>query len=276
MSRIINKIIIFGSTGMLGRYVYSFFTNTEYRVICINSRITNENLSKVEEWLETEDIDDKTCVINCIGQIPQRTNDGFNNKTYFLVNSIFPHILWGICKKHGAQMIQPTTDCVFSGKKIGGKYTETDAHDEPGLYGMSKSLGEPPECTVIRTSIIGREKNNKKSFLEWVLNSNGQISGWSNHFWNGITCLEYCRVILKIIEGNLFWKGVRHVYSPSPSSKYEMTCFIKDAFRINIQIDCKESSESVDKTLVSEEPDLFYIQPLEKQIKELISFELLD
>ena len=56
MSRIINKIIIFGSTGMLGRYVYSFFTNTEYHVICINSRITNENLSKVEEWLEGKSV----------------------------------------------------------------------------------------------------------------------------------------------------------------------------------------------------------------------------
>jgi hypothetical protein len=55
-----------------------------------------------------------------------------------------------------------------------------------------------------------------------------------------------------------------------------MACFIRDAFGINIQIDCKESSESVDKTLASVEPELFYIQPLEKQIKELVSFELLE
>lgn len=275
MSDTINKIILFGSTGMLGRYVYSFFSASKYRVICINARITNESLPRVEEWLETEGIDEKTCVINCVGQIPQRTSNGFDNKTYFLINSLFPHILWGVCKKHSAKMIQPTTDCVFSGKKIGGKYTDNDAHDESSLYGMSKSLGEPLESTVIRTSIIGREKNNKKSFLEWVLNSKGEISGWSNHYWNGITCLEYCRVLLKIIEGNLFWKGVRHIYSPTPASKYEMACFIKEAFGMNIIIHNTISTETVYKTLTSIETDLFNIQPLEKQIKELVSFELL-
>lgn len=118
-------------------------------------------------------------------------------------------------------MIHPTTDCVFSGKK--GGYVETDVHDELGSYGMSKSLGEPVGCTCIRTSIIGRELFNKKSFLEWVIsNNNGTISGWSNHMWNGITCLEYCGVIEKIINEHLFWSGVKHIYSPTSVSKHEM------------------------------------------------------
>ena len=107
------------------------------------------------------DIDEYTCVINCIGLIPQRKKGLYTDNEYFLINSIFPHVLWSICRRHNAKMIQPSTDCVFDGKR--GGYLETDIHNEINSYGMSKSLGEPSGCTVIRTSIIGKELLNKKS-----------------------------------------------------------------------------------------------------------------
>lgn len=275
----INKIIIFGATGMLGRYIYTFFSNQiHFNVININFRINDESICKLEELLIKNNIDNKTCVINCIGQIPQRKTEHFNNKTYFLVNSIFPHNLWNVCKRYGAKMIQPTTDCVFSGKRIRGNYIETDEHDEEGLYGMSKSLGEPLECTVIRTSIIGREIYNKKSFLEWVIissNEKKEINGWSNHYWNGITCLEYCNIIYKIIEENFFWSGIRHIYSPDTISKYELACYIKDVFDLELKINKLECNEIINKTLNSKYENIFEIKNLFEQIKDLKTYNLL-
>ena len=41
-------------------------------------------------------------------------------------------------------------------------------HDELNEYGISKSLGELCNGTIIRTSIIGEEMRNKRSLLEWV------------------------------------------------------------------------------------------------------------
>jgi len=172
-------------------------------------------------------------------------------------------------------MIQPTTDCVFSGTKPIGNYTENDIHDETCLYGISKSLGEPPECTVLRTSIIGREKYNKASFMEWVLNSTCEIDGWSNHYWNGITCLEYCHIVRKILDENLFWKGVKHIYSPNTMSKYEMIECIKETFGITIGTRRVSISDTIDKTLMSIYEPMFPIQSLEKQIKDLASFHIL-
>lgn len=276
MMKKINKIIIFGSSGMLGGYMSSFFSkHPEFKVININFRITNETIHNLEKILIHHELDNMTCVINCIGQIPQRKTDFFDNKTYFLVNSIFPHLLWNVCKKYGAKMIQPTTDCVFTGKKVGGNYTETDIHDEEGLYGMSKSLGEPLECTIIRTSIIGREKNNKKSFMEWVIGQNKkEINGWSNHFWNGITCLEYCNLILKIIKENLFWQGIRHIFSPTVS-KYDLACYIKEVFELDLKINKLECNEVVDKTLTSNYENIYYIKDLFEQIKDLKYYNLL-
>jgi dTDP-4-dehydrorhamnose reductase len=164
----IKRILLFGSTGMLGRYIYSYFINNPNMTLtAINFRISNDSLESLEQVLMENEINEETCVINCIGLIPQRKSISSMDKEYFLVNSIFPHLLWSLCKIYNAKMIQPTTDCVFSGK--GGFYLEHDIHDESNSYGSSKSLGEPNGCTIVRTSIIGKELVNKKSFLDcWI------------------------------------------------------------------------------------------------------------
>jgi dTDP-4-dehydrorhamnose reductase len=273
----ISKLIIFGYNGMLGRYIYSYFKNKhDIKVIPVSRKefeITTENISNLENFLLSLEIDKNTCIINCNGLIPQRINNR-ENKDYFIINSIFPLYLSKICNTHGTYLICPTTDCVFSGKK--GNYVEPDFHDETNAYGISKSLGEPINATVIRTSIIGEELENKKSFLEFVKNSTGTINGWDNHYWNGITCYQYCKIINKIITENLFWKGIRHIYSPDTKSKYEMACIIRDIYNTPININKINAETKVDKTLSSmfEINDVFTIPTLEEQIREQSEFVL--
>jgi dTDP-4-dehydrorhamnose reductase len=269
---IINKIILFGKTGMLGNYIYKYFKNKLF-INCIDYRITNQNFSKLEELLIENNIDNNTCVINCIGLIPQKKNIILSDKEYYLINSLFPHILWQICKKYKCKMIQPSTDCVFNGKK--GNYNECDIHDEINAYGISKSLGEPLECTIIRTSIIGLEIYNKKSFMEWVLsNNNNKINGYTNHLWNGITCLEYCKVIDNIISNNIFWEGIKHIYSPEKVSKYELASMISSIFQLNIEIIPSKTEISYDKTLTSIYNNNFNIKSLYLQIEDLKNFSI--
>ncbi len=276
-----NKIILFGSTGMLGSYIKTFFSEkSDFEVVPISYRVTQSSLKNLENILLENGLDDKTCVINCIGQIPQRKSKTSSDAIYFLVNSIFPQVLWNICKRYGSKMIHPTTDCVFTGKKPGGNYSETDMHDEPGSYGMSKSLGEPLDCTIIRTSIIGREVYNKKSFLEWVLSNletGNIIPGWKNHYWNGITCLEYCKFLEKMFKDNNFWSGIRHLYCPTPKSKYEMVSMIVNTFTNEdqkIEINGVDAGDIVNKTLSSVYEVPYEISELEQQIKELKDFHL--
>ena len=265
------KILLFGSTGMLGSYINSYFYKKE--LTKINYRIVDNNFDTLEDILLEHNINEDTCVINCIGLIPQRF-DNLCKKNYFIINSMFPQKLFTICEKYGAKMIQPTTDCVFSGMES-GNYTEDDYHDETNLYGMSKSLGEP-QCTVIRTSIIGKELVNKKSFLEWVLSNDGKkINGWTNHLWNGITCLEYCKIIEKIINNNLFWKGIKHIYSPTSKSKYEISMMIAKLFNLNIDIIAQNDKFNINKTLSSKFQNEFQINELDKQIEELFYFDKL-
>lgn len=262
------KVIVFGTNGMLGRYIYTFLKNTYLEIIPITRNefcISLETLNKLEDFLVSKNINEYTCIINCIGLIPQKNlkND------YYVVNTLFPLLLSKYCTKYNSKLIHPTTDCVFDGKK--GNYNEKDMHTESGEYGISKSLGEPNNHTIIRTSIIGEEKGFGSSLLEWVKRSKGEINGWNSHIWNGITCLQYAKIVFKIIDENLFWSGIRHIYSPFPKTKYELVTIIKETYSLDIIVK-KIENEKIDKTLSSIYEPLFDIPNLEEQINDLKEF----
>ncbi len=271
-----NKLIIFGSNGMLGTYIAKYFKEQYFNVINITRKeydVMEKTFCDLENLLIDNGINNKTVIFNAIGVIPQRLNkhnEALNNQKYIKINSIFPNILDQICKKYDAKLIHPTTDCVFDGSK--GKYDETDIHNAKYIYGITKSLGEPSDATVIRSSIIGEEIYNKKSLLEWVCsNKDGEIDGYIDHYWNGITCLQYAKIVYQIVAENLFWKGVRHILSPNSISKYKLVNIINDVYKLNIKINSKEGIKRCDKTLctINSVNRKFNIPDLETQIMEL-------
>ena len=261
------KILLFGSNGMLGRYFLTFLSQF-HEVVPITRKeydANTQNIQDLDNLVKTYGTE--TVIINCVGVIPQR-----GGKDYIRVNSEFPHLLNAVAKRYGCEFIHVTTDCVFNGSK--GQYDENDAHTETGIYGHSKSLGEPGNATVIRTSIIGEEVENKKSLLEWVKSQNGTtINGFVNHFWNGVTCLQLAKIVNKIITEDLYWHGVRHIFSPVSVSKFQLVEMIGDVYKLDITIN-PVSAVFSDKTLTSIYKNICTIPPLEEQIKELKTFSL--
>ena len=276
-----NEVVLLGSNGMLGTYINSFFRKKyTINLTCIDRKkfeVIN-NLSNLE--LLFNNFKENTVVINCIGLIPQAIrNNCFTNyeKNYYTINSIFPIILATICEKKNFKLIHITTDCVFLGKK--GNYIETDYHDAITSYGISKSLAENMliinKVTIIRTSIIGEELYNKYSLLEWIKNNNNkEINGYNNHYWNGITCLELAKILYKIIDENLYWNGVRHIYSNEKVSKYELINMIKDIYNLNITVNCIDDTTYCDRSLNSLYNDI-KTKSLLEQLKELKDYSIL-
>ena len=92
------KIIIFGSTGMLGNYVKTIFVKCNYNIVCIKREdfdILNDNWSQLNNILEKYKEND--VIINCAGIIPQK-NEKNDYKSYICINTLFPHKLQEICK----------------------------------------------------------------------------------------------------------------------------------------------------------------------------------
>lgn len=281
IKNISSRIFVIGANGMLGRYIISFLSSMKLQVHSIvrtDYDISNLSFESLNELFINKSISSNDVIINCAGIIPQSTNPSKTNiRAYFTINSIFPVMLGVICEKYNARFIHITTDCVFSGKE-NGNYTEQSLHTELNEYGTSKSLGELCcSATIIRTSIIGEEIANKHSLLEWVKKNAGKnINGYKNHWWNGVTCLELSKIIYNIIVKDLFWNGVRHIFSPTCVNKYELIKMINDIYDLNANITAINMNENIDKTLstIYNENSLFQIQEIEKQIAELKNYKI--
>jgi len=264
------RIFILGSSGMLGNYLKNFF-KFKYEIICPERDSIDlcDDESKIKNFFESYSLNQKDIIINASGVIKQRKSSLID---MIKVNSIFPHILTEIKQKTQCEVIHITTDCVFSGKK--GKYIETDIHDCEDEYGKSKSLGENKNLTIIRTSIIGEELKNKLSLCEWVKSQNNKtINGFTNHYWNGLTCLHLCEVINEIIKNNDFWFGVRHFHSPNTLSKYELIQNIAKHFNIKLNILPVESNICF-RDLRSIHEHKYIIKDLNTQIEELSQYKI--
>jgi len=231
-------IIVLGSTGMLGRYVYDYLKfKCNYSVIGITRNsldITNLNIVKkaLEYQIKKDDI-----IINCIGITNKREYVSVNEM--YIINSIFPHILDRICISKEAHFIHPSTDCVFTGKK--GEYTIHDEKDEQGDYGLSKSIGENLYGSVIRVSIIGEQENRYDGIVQWCKkNRECNVDGYTNHYWNGITCLEWAKLADNIISNKNWWNGVRMFSSKFKGNNYvskaELIQCISDFYMLNLRI----------------------------------------
>jgi UDP-N-acetylglucosamine 2-epimerase (non-hydrolysing) len=256
------KVILFGSTGMMGNYVRYVLNHHDLYIINRNQfDANNDSFEKLSELVKNLEPNENTTFINCIGAIPQKDYDAHMYKN---INQEFPHIINKIRKEYNAKFIHITTDCVFSGKD--GNYNEQSIHDADTVYGQTKSRGEPSDCAVIRTSIIGEDNLNKKSLLEWVISKkNNTIDGYTNHLWNGVTCYQLALIIDKMVNENIYWEGVRHIFSPNIVSKYELCQDISQVYCLNINVEKKET-EKCNRTLTSVYEKLFIIPSIHDQL----------
>ena len=269
------KIYVLGHTGMLGRYVYTYFKSKGYDVIGFNRN--NIDISKsdysesaLRSVLFHKGIKKGDVIINCMGTIKPMV-DKYGTLNAIKVNSLFPHLLSGACEKEGYKMIHITTDCVFSGKK--GMYNEDDLHDCTDVYGKTKSLGEPTNCTVVRTSIIGEEVNQTRSLTEWIKSMKDKTAnGFINHNWNGLTCLQLAKVFENIINKDAYWLGVRHVPSPNTITKNELIKIISDIYDLNITLNKVEDKNPIDRTMTSKYDLGFNLPTIQEQIQEMKDF----
>ena len=269
------KVCILGTSGMLGKYVEKHFESLNYEVISINRDIIDAS-SVSENYLKfiftSLGLSKDDVIINCIGTIKPRI-DALGDLNGILVNSVFPRIIANVCESMEINLIHPTTDCVYSGLK--GSYDENDKYDVSDVYGMSKAMGEPSNCTVIRTSIIGEEVGQGRSLVEWIKSSaNTTVNGFTNHFWNGITCLQFAKVCEQIIKTDNFWKGIKHLHS-NTLNKQELVSVVSDVYRLNITVIPKETPSKCDRSMSSihqENLDSFKIPTLKEQIIEMKEF----
>jgi dTDP-4-dehydrorhamnose reductase len=241
-------VAVLGVNGMLGSAVYKILKDTSIDIIGITRNELDAQTASVGDIERV--VGDCDYIINCIGIIKPYIHDDnpFEVERAIAVNSIFPHKL----ARCGIKTIQIATDCVFDGVK--GHYDETDKHNAFDVYGKTKSLGEvrSEHFLNLRCSIIGLEKDHKKSLLEWFLNQpeHVKVDGFRNHIWNGVSTIAFAKICKGIIENKVWFNGLQHIVPNNIVSKSDMLKVFATVFgRRDIAIRDIDAKDAIDRTI---------------------------
>lgn len=242
------RVLILGAGGMLGGYLVP---------VCFWRGFTVEALPRTafdvcrDPWdrVPWEKYD---AVINALGAIPQKVSDP---KTLARINAEFPRTVAPLCRR----WIQVSTDCVFSGKR--GQYTVEDVPDPVDAYGQSKVCGEVG--VVVRGSFVG--EGGPAGLLEVVRRTRSMV-GYTDHWWNGVSCLEMSRMLADLVLTEDM--GVIHVAGPDRLSKSDLCGLIATVYHHPLILTPKDVG-FVDRTLV---PTRAVTIPLAEQLAEQRTF----
>jgi dTDP-4-dehydrorhamnose reductase len=266
------KILLLGHRGMLGNTVFKLMEQRGMPVEIFNAVITRDFLYSNYHNILQYDV-----IINCIGKIPQTSND-------FNINFQLPIWLEELSGKY-CKIIEAGSDCTFKGNidkdRFYHLYSKMDA-DYP--YGISKARMEkfvlmcnPQKHKIIKSSIIGFDSKNA-SLLSWFLShqKGDSVMGFNNHYWNGITTLEWAEVCYNLI---LEWsrdidycqnQEFKHYIQVGTEkvSKYELLVTFNNIFKSGVIVNNVESPMPCNRCLDT----IWNLGSIHDQIKRLKKF----
>lgn len=263
------KILVLGGGGMAGHMLVDYFRKvTPYSVFFT----TRDPVQKDGLYLDVRDhvMVEKLVesvvpdvVINTVGILNQQAE--INALEAYQVNAIFPNVLRDIVDKVKGKLIHISTDCVFLGDR--GNYTEHDMPDGESVYAKTKALGEiiKDRHLTIRTSIVGPEiRSHGIGLYHWFMQQRGQIKGYTNVYWNGVTTLELAKAIDYLIRNPL--SGLLHLHAPEKVSKYELLKLFQEQFGHRLVNIVPDGEIKQDRSLVSTRNDFHYRVPVYTQM----------
>lgn len=266
------KLLLFGATGMAGHIAYYYLNATgKYEItnVVFRNKLTNDSiLLDITDKLGTDklirDIQ-PDIVLNCIGILIKGSQLYPDNAIY--INAYFPHLLERLTAQVNAKLIHISTDCVFSGLK--GNYSEIDDRDADDIYGKSKGLGEiiNEKDLTIRTSIIGPElKENGEGLFHWFMHQKGEVNGYLEAFWGGVTTLELAKAIDVAINEKI--TGLIHLSNGYKISKYELLKLFKEIWEKNDIIIKPYDGKCIDKSLKKSAKFMYDVPSFQKMLMQ--------
>lgn len=268
------KIIVLGSSGLIGHIVYTYLKKkNKYLVYGLSKKnkiddsiflIDALKFKAVEKFIKDIKPD---IVINCIGLLINDCNKNIHQA--IKLNAEFPHFLDSISCQYNFKLIHISTDCVFSGKK-GDSYCEKDEKDGIGVYSKTKSLGEVinNKSLTLRTSVVGPEISSREEELfNWFMSRKDDIKGFTNVYWSGVSTIQLAKSVEWAIEKNI--KGLYHITNGKKISKNDLLNIFKKYSKKEIII-YPTLSDFSDKSFIDSRKQInFKIPSYESMVKEI-------
>ena len=246
------KVLVLGSRGMFGHVLVLYLQSIGHDVVAIDRSLfsvtkDSDVSADVKVLVEKHSPDS---VVNCIGML--RTSSSEDPQMAIRVNSLLPHVLSDVCSKNNVSFIHISTDC----------WKDLD------VYGRSKRAGEVfySHNLTIRTSIIGPEiKKEGSGLFHWFFSQEGDVNGYTEHIWDGVTTLELARKVEKELSDSTS-RGLIDFRTQGTISKYDLLKMIGTVFLRNNVVH-PEKTNLVDKSSQLDSQKL--VKSYETQLREL-------
>lgn len=252
---------------MLGHVVARFLEEAGCPVLTIDRRFGLGCEDDLVEWVDEVVEKGADWYVNCIGIRP---GGGVSERQLDLVN----HRLPALCSQRlpvGCGLIQASSDGVFA--PLSGPCAWDRPRDAVDPYGRSKSRAETslgrPNDIIIRASIVGPEQTTARSLLAWLGQQEGQVNGYTNQSWNGITTLTWAKLCCDLLSGKSV--GERPILQPASTpivSKGELLELLGEIWELSPKVNLVTGPVRVTRFLLPNLPT----RPLREQLAELRSW----
>lgn len=268
------RFLVLGCNGMAGHMVALYLKEQGHDVIGYARREAKYIKSVVGDATDFDALSkvirngNFDSIINCVGILNQFAEK--DRAGAVLINGYLPHFLAKVTRDMDTQVIQMSTDCVFSGRT--GGYTEESFPDGGTFYDRTKAIGElnDRKNVTLRNSIVGPDINiNGIGLLNWFMKQDGPVQGFKGALWTGQTTLQLAKTMEAAAKERV--SGLYNMVPNSNISKYELLkLFNKYIRREKIEIIPRDDFIA-DKTLIRTNYDGFqYTVPdYEKMVNEL-------
>ena len=254
-------VVVLGHRGMLGHVVLRYLSERGFRVATTPSRFER---GREMEFLAEVAAVDPAAVVNCVGVRPGEVE---SPSELFRINALLPELLAATLGER--LLVHPSSDGVFAGTR--GPYAVHDRPDAVDAYGLSKRLAERSvelgRSVVLRTSLVGPERGKAKSLLAWLAAQRGQVRGYTDHLWNGVTTLTWARLCERALDGELA-PGIHQPVTEPALSKHGLLEALCTAFALDVGVAAVASGTPVDRRLVATEA----LPPIDEQLRELAAW----
>ena len=291
-----DRILVTGGTGMLGNAVASWFKD-KYDVY---ATFLNNYVNVRSYRLLRCDLRDKRAVDNLLHETMPKLvihtaaltdvdycethpDEAYNTNVNSTENIV------RACKLNKSMLIHISTDFVFDGRK--GFYNEEDIPNPINIYGKTKYEAEKIvinsslEYILIRTSIYGKNIQNKKCFIERVIESlrnNAKLNAFADIYSTPILVNNLARMINRLYDNEA--RGIFHIGCDERISRYSLAIKTARVFSLNENLIVHVNSSDIalsalrpkDASLDNRKIKLFLGLnniSLEKDIKEMKTIE---
>lgn len=218
-------VLVTGAGGMLGQAVVQAARERDYAVTATTRRTMDIAVPAQVMFTLRQSL--PTVVTNCAGIAP-----GNGTPLQMVrVNALGPHILADLCARYGVRLIHMSTDCVFHGRTFTHGHDEHETPSPDTDYGRTKLSGEVTygNCLTVRGSFVGFANG----LLAWLLQQHGQIDGWAQARWNGLTVQAMAEVLVELAAKST--TGLIHVPGPV-QTKYHLLMDVVQALHLPVTV----------------------------------------